>query len=142
VYTKSSILNEKIYFSPFYGFHEKQHQFFKIYLFNPNLIKKTADLLLNGTILGRTFQPHESHIPFTQQFMVDYNLQGMHLVHCANMTYRRDPLLELDGPVNREELEIPAKVSTCEIEADILAEEILNRYDNYTSRISSISYSN
>jgi len=71
--------------------------------------------------------------------MVDYNLQGMHLVHCANMTYRRDPQLEPNGPFNRDELEIPIKVSTCEIEADILGEEILNRYDNYTSRLSVIS---
>lgn len=30
---------------PFYGYHEKEHLFFKIYFYNPAIIKRTADLL-------------------------------------------------------------------------------------------------
>lgn len=35
---------------PFYGYHEKEHLFFKIYFYNPAIIKRTADLLqVNGS---------------------------------------------------------------------------------------------
>lgn len=30
---------------PFYGYHEKEHLFFKIYFYNPAIVKRTADLL-------------------------------------------------------------------------------------------------
>lgn len=32
-------------FRPFYGYHKKEHQFLKIYLYNPAMIKRAADLL-------------------------------------------------------------------------------------------------
>jgi len=121
------------FFSPFYGFHDKEHQYFKIYLYNPNLIKKAADLLLNGSVLGRVFQPHEAHLPYTMQFMIEYNVQGMHLVHCSNMVFRRDPQYQVNEPADRQALEIPFKASSCEIEADVMATDILNRLDNYCS---------
>lgn len=67
--------------SPFYGYHPKAHQFLKIYLYNPNLVRRVGNLLQNGAILGRVFQPHESHVPFILQFMIDYNLYGMSCLH-------------------------------------------------------------
>ncbi|GLH07153.1 Uncharacterized protein GBIM_12682 [Gryllus bimaculatus] len=61
---------------PFYGYHSQNHQFLKIYFYNPVMIKKASDLLQNGVILGQVFQPHEAHIPFVLQFCMDYNLHG------------------------------------------------------------------
>ncbi|XP_059486071.1 DNA polymerase zeta catalytic subunit isoform X2 [Neocloeon triangulifer] len=115
---------------PYYGYHEREHQFLKIYLCNPNLVKTVADLLQNGTILGRTFQPHEAHLSFTLQFMIDYNLQGMDLVNCAKVYPRRDP----EAVVDRDQFLQLAKVSSCEFEADVLAEDIMNRLNNCSSQ--------
>jgi hypothetical protein len=30
---------------PFYGFHTKEHQYFKIYFYNPLMVKKATELL-------------------------------------------------------------------------------------------------
>lgn len=79
--------------SPFYGYHPKAHQFLKIYLYNPGLIRRVGSLLQSGAILGRVFQAHETHVPFVLQFMIDYNLYGMSSLHCPadHLRYRRSP---------------------------------------------------
>ncbi|XP_048520386.1 DNA polymerase zeta catalytic subunit-like [Dendroctonus ponderosae] len=115
---------------PMYGYHVKKHQFFKIYLYNPKLIGKVGTLLLNKAILGQIFQPHEVHLNFTLQFMIDYNLHGMSNLLLSNMRYRLDP----DKPYHDIDIEwfLPPsieKISSCELEADILAENILNRQE-------------
>ncbi len=33
-------------------------------------------------------QPHESHVPFELQFMMDYNVQGMNLIHLRHAMFR------------------------------------------------------
>jgi hypothetical protein len=33
------------FYRPFYGYHKKPHHFFKIYFYNPMMIKRAADLL-------------------------------------------------------------------------------------------------
>lgn len=63
--------------SPFYGYHRQEHQYLKIFLYNPAMVRRTANLLQNGAILNRVYQPHESHLPYILQFMIDYNLYGM-----------------------------------------------------------------
>lgn len=68
---------------PYYGYHPVEHQFFRIELYNPNLIKRTANLLQSGTIMGKIFQPHESHIPYVLKFFIDYNLFGMSYIHVS-----------------------------------------------------------
>lgn len=113
-----------------YGYHVKKHQFFKIYLYNPKLVGKVGTLLLNKAILAQMFQPHEVHLNFTLQFMIDYNLHGMSNLLLSNMRYRLNP----DKPyyeVGRECFLPPwiEKISSCELEADILAENILNRQE-------------
>ena len=40
-------------------------------------------------ILGRSFQPHESHVPFSLQFLMDYNLQGMNFIHLKHVMFRQ-----------------------------------------------------
>ena len=38
------------------------------------------ELLQNGAVMDKLLQPHESHINYVLQFMMDYNLQGMNTV--------------------------------------------------------------
>lgn len=53
----------------------------KIFLYNPTFVRRAANLLQNGAILNRIFQPHESHVSYILQFMIDYNLYGMSFLH-------------------------------------------------------------
>lgn len=53
----------------------------KIFLYNPTFVRRAANLLQNGAILNRIFQPHESHVSHILQFMIDYNLYGMSFLH-------------------------------------------------------------
>ncbi|KAG5315050.1 REV3L polymerase, partial [Acromyrmex insinuator] len=123
---------------PFYGYHEKEHLFFKIYFYNPAIIKRTADLLQNGVILNQTLQPYEAHIPYILQFMIDYNLYGMNLINLNSVKYRHS----LQGCATEDsqsrtsmdfldsEAYLPISItrqSMCELEADVYASEILNR---------------
>lgn len=79
------------------------------------MIKKASTLLQSGNIMGSVFQPFECHIPYKQQFMIDYNLFGMNFVRFAKPRYRNDISLK--------------KQSVCPLEFDVLAEDILNQYD-------------
>ncbi|CAA0816819.1 DNA polymerase zeta catalytic subunit [Striga hermonthica] len=72
----------------FYGYHSSEELFLKIYLYNPHDVSRAADLLLTGAILDKTLQPYESHIPFLLQFLIDYNLYGMGLLHVAKVRFR------------------------------------------------------
>lgn len=64
------------------------HKFLKIFFYNPAFIRRAANLLQNGAILGQVFQPHESHVPYILQFMIDYNLYGMSFLYIPNKTVR------------------------------------------------------
>ena len=75
---------------PFYGYHPREHSFYKIFFYNPWLVKRAADILQNGAVMGRVLQPHFSHIPYTLQFMMDYNLQGMNMIHLRHCLFRRN----------------------------------------------------
>ncbi|XP_077217687.1 recovery protein 3 isoform X2 [Tasmannia lanceolata] len=72
----------------FYGYHSSEELFVKIYLYYPHEVARAATLLLGGAVLNRSFQPHESHIPYLLQFMVDYNLYGMGLLHLSKVKFR------------------------------------------------------
>ncbi|KAI9322888.1 hypothetical protein BX666DRAFT_1899270 [Dichotomocladium elegans] len=69
----------------FYGYHAGHQTYLKIYLLNPSDKHRTVDLLQNGTINGRVYQPHEAHISFELQFMMDYNLFGMDWIHVDSL---------------------------------------------------------
>ena len=49
---------------------------------------RLAELLLAGAVMNQVLQPHESHIPFPLQFMIDYNLFGMHHIHLSAVKFR------------------------------------------------------
>lgn len=111
-----------------YGYHTKSHQFFKIYLYNPLLIKKVSTLVLNETTLGRIYQPHETHLNFALQFMIDYNLHGMSNMIASKMNFRLDPKRE-NSNLDPEIFLPPSvcKMTVCELEGDVLADCIVNR---------------
>ncbi|KAJ8511067.1 hypothetical protein OPV22_001501 [Ensete ventricosum] len=71
-----------------YGYHSSEDLFLKIFLYYPHDVTRVATFLLDGTVLGRTFQPYESHIPFLLHFLVDYNLYGMSHIHMSNIKFR------------------------------------------------------
>ncbi|EAT38236.1 AAEL009851-PA [Aedes aegypti] len=105
---------------PIYGYHRKEHQFFKIYMYNPYLIRKANNLLMNGVILSRVFQTFESHVPYILQFFIDYNLYGMSLLDVLESAIRPRTETGEEGHLQ--------KMSTSEYEIDILAGDILNRH--------------
>ena len=74
-------MKSRTIFRPFYGYHKSEHQFLRIQLYNPNLLRRMSNLLQSGMILGKQFQPHESHIPYILKFFIDYNLFGMSYLH-------------------------------------------------------------
>jgi DNA polymerase zeta len=82
---------------PFYGYHGDKQVFLKILLYAPENVKKLSDLLLSGAIMNETYQPHESHIPFPLQFMIDYNLYGMNFIHASSVKFRVKDLITDGG---------------------------------------------
>ncbi|KAF5178796.1 Dna polymerase zeta catalytic subunit [Thalictrum thalictroides] len=54
----------------------------KFYGFHP------SEELFDGAVLDRSFQPHESHIPYLLQFLIDYNLYGMGHLHVSKVKFR------------------------------------------------------
>lgn len=138
---------------PFYGYHEKERHFMKIYLYNPAMVKRICELLQSGAIMNKFYQPHEAHIPYLLQLFIDYNLYGMNLINLAAVKFRKarrksnslrttgsckDQLTGSSLTLFRwEEDEIPSSLilegvepqSTCELEVDAVAADILNRLD-------------
>jgi len=77
---------------PMYGYHPRQHTFVKIYFYNPFMVKRAAELLQGGGVMNKILQPHESHTNYVLQFMMDYNLQGMNLIHLSHALFRQGKL--------------------------------------------------
>uniref|UniRef100_A0A8C7UBM9 DNA polymerase zeta catalytic subunit n=1 Tax=Oncorhynchus mykiss TaxID=8022 RepID=A0A8C7UBM9_ONCMY len=105
---------------PFYGYHAKEKTFMKIYLYNPQMVKRVCELLQGGAVMNKSYQPHEAHIPYLLQLFIDYNLYGMNMVNLGAVKFRQSHSLVL------EDVE---KQSTCELEADAVAADILNRLE-------------
>ncbi|UNI24404.1 DNA-directed DNA polymerase [Purpureocillium takamizusanense] len=125
---------------PFYGFHVGYRHFLKIYVFNPVVMTRLADLLQQGVIMKRKFQPYEAHLQYLLQFMVDYNLYGCDYLDSSKAIFR-SPLPQHDQGSNSSHLwhnaSVPAdfitddptlpRVSHCSIEVDICVQDIVNR---------------
>ncbi|XP_070589453.1 DNA polymerase zeta catalytic subunit [Erythrolamprus reginae] len=142
-----------VYGMPFYGYHEKERQFMKIYLYNPAMVKRVCELLQGGAVMNKIYQPHEAHIPYLLQLFIDYNLYGMNLINLAAVKFRKikkkgDAFEETGScgdnwtrsttrPHQWEDNQIPSSLilediepqSTCELEVDAVAADILNRLD-------------
>jgi len=126
---------------PFYGFHVGWKFFLKIYMLNPAYMQRLADLLRNGSIMGRIIQPYEVHIPYLLQFMADYGLYGCGWVNCAKVTFRAPVPARVLGDdqesftYDEETIcrrlivtsDTKPRLSHCALEIDLLAQDILNR---------------
>ncbi|KAJ4417203.1 DNA polymerase zeta [Gnomoniopsis sp. IMI 355080] len=126
---------------PFYGFHVGYRFFLKIYVFNPIVMTRLADLLHQGVIMKRKFQPYEAHLQYLLQFMCDYNLYGCDYLESSKVRFR-SPVPEHDGDdesslhiwhsqsISRDSITddytLP-RSSHCSIEVDICVQDILNR---------------
>ncbi|KAM0417214.1 hypothetical protein ACHAPT_012791 [Fusarium lateritium] len=125
---------------PFYGFHVGYRFFLKIYMLNPVVMSRLADLLQQGVIMKQKFQPYEAHLQYLLQFMTDFNLYGCDYLD-ASTTRFRSPVPEYDQGSNPSHLwhtrSIPEKYMTdestlprashCSIEVDICVHDIINR---------------
>ncbi|KAM5164365.1 DNA polymerase zeta catalytic subunit [Mantella aurantiaca] len=140
---------------PFYGYHEKERQFMKIYLYNPAMVKRVSELLQGGAVMNKCYQPHEAHVPYLLQLFIDYNLYGMNLINLAAVKFRRarrkgeeSQVLKVHEDLNQgssfmatfaqwEADDIPSSLllegvepqSTCELEVDAVAADVLNRQE-------------
>jgi DNA polymerase zeta len=45
---------------PFYGYHSREHRFFKIFFYNPWMMKRAADMLQTGAILSQVGNIYKS----------------------------------------------------------------------------------
>ncbi|XP_023293724.2 DNA polymerase zeta catalytic subunit isoform X1 [Lucilia cuprina] len=124
---------------PFYGYHRSDHQYLKIYMFNPHFVRRAANLLQNGAILNKNFHPHESHVPYILQFMIDYNLYGMSFLHIPLeiVKFRRSDTAEVVPFRNLHETQmldvnVVKKISCSTLEIDIGSNFILNRFQLIT----------
>ncbi|EEY15871.1 DNA polymerase zeta catalytic subunit [Verticillium alfalfae VaMs.102] len=73
---------------PFYGFHVGYRFFLKIYMFNPIVMTRLADLFQQGVIMKRKFQPYEAHLQYLLQFMTDFNLYGCGFLDASTVHFR------------------------------------------------------
>lgn len=131
---------------PFYGYHVGHQTFLKIYLVNPARKQTMVDILMSGAfnLSNLPFQPHEAHINFELQFLMDFNLFGMDWIHLdEHVLYQfRLPLVNFPRSFNVKEAplytsqtvssqhisSIPRE-SHCELELDVTCWAILNRLD-------------
>lgn len=147
---------------PFYGFHAKEKYFLKIYLYNPQMVKRVCELLQSGAVMNKMYQPHEGHIPYLLQLFIDYNLYGMNLISLGAVKFRVSKDAAQLHEHNRsrgatvspwkshctsrlnesvsdrwDESTLPCslvlpdveKQSTCELEVDAVAVDVLNRLE-------------
>ncbi|TEA20943.1 DNA polymerase zeta catalytic subunit [Colletotrichum sidae] len=125
---------------PFYGFHVGYRFYLKIYMFNPIVMTRLADLLQQGVILKKKFQPYEAHLQYLLQFMTDYNLYGCGYLDATDFYFRGPIPSHADEgssqhlwhdrsiPPDRvkDDLNLP-RVSHCSVEVDICVQNITNR---------------
>ena len=125
---------------PFYGYHVGYKFFLKIYTLNPMHTTRLADLLRQGAIMKRTFQPHESHMQYIAQWMCDYNLYGCAFIDCKAFKFRHPvpEYMEMTSTSHQwhdqsialasisDHDRVPRQ-SHCPIEVDICVHHILNR---------------
>ncbi|KAL6893400.1 hypothetical protein GGI43DRAFT_413220 [Trichoderma evansii] len=127
--------------TPFYGYSVGYKFFLKIYMFNPVVMTRLADLLQQGVIMKRKFQPYEAHLQYLLQFMIDYNLYGCDFIE-SSQTYFRSPVPTNGDSTTSSQLfwniqTVPKSFITddfalpresyCSIEVDIAAQNITNR---------------
>lgn len=138
----------------FYGYSLGYQCYLKIYLLYPSHKQRAIELLQRGGIMATRFQPYEAHIPYTLQFLMDYNLYGMNWIdldHRPSMHVKfRIPIPDKpkadihltpgSNPDRKEMIYTKYAVSSqllsdayerqshCELEVDAVCGSILNRH--------------
>ncbi|KAJ2722571.1 DNA polymerase zeta [Coemansia sp. Benny D115] len=135
---------------PFYGYHTGYRPFLKIQLSNPYVMTRASSLLSSGAVMGRKMDVFGSHLSYISQFMVDFNLYGMGWISLRGVLFRTplpktdphaaQPNIITDDTVPNSRRWVPhgmpsylvkptppERISRCELEADVTAEDILNR---------------
>ncbi|KAF7535932.1 hypothetical protein G7054_g4945 [Neopestalotiopsis clavispora] len=127
---------------PFYGYHVGYRFYLKIYMLNPLVMTRLAELLQQGVIMKCKFQPYEAHLQYLLQFMTDYNLYGCDYILARKVRFRapvpahtedeETPHLWHSQTVSAahitEDFDLP-RVSHCSIEVDICVQDIVNRHE-------------
>ncbi|KAI8639136.1 hypothetical protein BD408DRAFT_392872, partial [Parasitella parasitica] len=130
---------------PFYGYYVGYKTYLKIYMINPCEKHQMLEILQSGAIQNISFQPHEAHLNFELQFLMDHNLYGMDWIHIEQHNVSpsfkvqfRLPILKSPQqeniytsktvPLDLQSDAVP-KSSYCELELDITGMSILNRHD-------------
>lgn len=135
----------------YYGYHNKQENFFKLHLYNPKMVKHLATMFEDCRVLGRFIPVFWAHLPYILLFFIDNNLRGMQFIEVDQIYWRKNKAPRPDSqmlfsprqpqagpsnsisedmnPMNDPEIfttDTPP-ISSCELEADIRFEWILNR---------------
>ena len=144
---------ERIKTYNYYGYHNNLEDFFKIYIYNPKMVKQLAQLFEHCKIQARFIPVFWAHLPYILLFFIDNNLRGMQFIEVEQLYWRagksprvRSPLSSPLSPSEpqagtcglynfsnnqTDELELLTSdidpISSCELEADIRFEWILNR---------------
>lgn len=127
---------------PFYGFYVGYRFYLKIYMLNPIVMTRLAELLRQGAIMQQKLQPHEAHLQYLLQFMTDYNLYGCTYIDVQRVCFRSPVPKHGDDEASShlwhsqsiqrryitDDPDLP-RVSHCSIEVDIRVRDILNRHD-------------
>ncbi|KAI1760206.1 hypothetical protein GGR53DRAFT_510706 [Hypoxylon sp. FL1150] len=128
---------------PFYGYHVGYRYYLKIYMLNPLVMTRLAELLQQGVIMKRKFQPYEAHLQYLLQFMTDYNLYGCGYIESQKACFRAPVPNYEDGMdsahlwhtqsvppsfITDEATDLP-RASHCSIEVDLCVQDILNRHE-------------
>ncbi|KAG2387335.1 hypothetical protein C9374_001667 [Naegleria lovaniensis] len=127
--------------TPFYGYWFNPQLFLKVYVYNPSHVGKMAAMFGNSSVMGHKFSVYEAHIPFSLQFMMDYNVYGMGDLHVEKLFFRL-PFHTAENCESTDKIcsqnatnygtilpENVKRLSKCEIEMDIFSRDILNRQE-------------
>lgn len=98
-----------------YGYSMHERPFLKLFFLSTFALKAAVNLFQTTKVVGRKFKVYEAHIPWELQFMMDHNLYGMGTVKIAKYSERK-------GGVNQL-----FQTSKCDMEIDVMAEDIVNK---------------
>lgn len=117
----------------YYGYHKNQEDFFKLYLYNPRMVKQLALICEDGKVFQKFIPIFWAHLPYILLFFIDNNLRGMGFIEVDQLYWRKDRAPQHTSSsssngspnafFNDEDIE---PMSTCELEADIRYEWITN----------------
>jgi len=126
----------------YYGYHHEQEDYLKFHLYNPKMVKQLSFLFEGCKVLGRFIPVFWAHLPYVLLFFIDNNLRGMQFIEVEKLYWRKDrapkpesqTLNSLDQAQTSEQVDNVSlfttenePTSTCELEADISFEWIINR---------------